>query len=45
MELRVWSLGFIPEGPSPYDWVPGFWATGIIVQVLGKYMILRYTDP
>ena len=23
----------------------GFWVVGIIVQVLGKYIIIRYLDP
>ena len=29
----------------PNNWVLGFWAIGMIVQVLGKYMIIRYLDP
>ena len=27
------------------DWVLGFWVIVIVVQVLGKYMIIRYLDP
>ena len=29
----------------PNNWVLGFWVIVIIVQVLGKYMIIRYLDP
>ena len=29
----------------PNTWVLGIWVIVIIVQVLGKYMILRYLDP
>ena len=29
----------------PNNWVPGFWAIVIIVQVVGRYMIIRYLDP
>ena len=28
----------------PKNWVLGFWVIVIIVQVLGKYMIIRYLD-
>ena len=29
----------------PNNKVPGFWVIGIMVQVLGKYMIIRHFDP
>ena len=29
----------------PNNWVLGMWAIVVIVQVLGKSMILRYLDP
>ena len=29
----------------PKNWVLGIWVIVIIVQVLGKYMIIRYLDP
>ena len=29
----------------PNNWVLGIWVILIIVQVLGKYMIIRYLDP
>ena len=29
----------------PNNWVLGFWVIVIIVQALGKYMIIRYLDP
>ena len=29
----------------PNNWVLGFWVIVIVVQVLGKYMIIRYLDP
>ena len=29
----------------PDNWLLRFWVIGIIVQVLGKYMIIRYLDP
>ena len=29
----------------PNDWVLGFWVIVIIVQAMGKYMIIRYLDP
>ena len=29
----------------PNNRVPGVWVIVIIVQVLGKYMIIRYLDP
>ena len=29
----------------PNNWVLGFFVIVIIVQVLGKYMIIRYLDP
>ena len=31
-----------PKGPNS---VLGFWVIVIVVQVLGKYMIIRYLDP
>ena len=27
------------------NWVLGFWVVVMLVQVLGKYMIIRYLDP
>ena len=29
----------------PNNWVLGIWAIVIIVQILGKYMIIGYLDP
>ena len=29
----------------PNIWVVGFWVIVIMVQVLGRYMIIRYLDP
>ena len=29
----------------PNNWVLGFWVIVITVQVLGKYMYIRYLDP
>ena len=29
----------------PNNWVLGIWVIVILVQVLGKYMIVRYLDP
>ena len=29
----------------PNNWLLGFWVKVIIVQVLGKYMIIGYLDP
>ena len=29
----------------PNNWVLGFWVIVIIVQVLGKYMIIKCLDP
>ena len=29
----------------PNNQVLGFWVVGIIVQVLGKYVIISYLDP
>ena len=29
----------------PHNQVLGFWVIVILVQVLGKYMIIRYLDP
>ena len=29
----------------PNNWVLGFWVIVIIVQVLGRYMIIGYLDP
>ena len=29
----------------PNNWVLEFWVIGIVVQALGKYMIIRYLDP
>ena len=27
------------------NWVLGFWVVVLVVQVLGKYMSIRYLDP
>ena len=37
------DLGFRVHVPN--NLVLGFWVIVIIVQVLGKYMIIRYLDP
>ena len=29
----------------PCNWVLGIWVIVIVVQVLGKYMIIKYLDP
>ena len=29
----------------PNSWVLGFWVIVVVVQVLGKYMIIGYLDP
>ena len=29
----------------PNIWVPGIWVIVIIIEVLGKYMIIGYLDP
>ena len=29
----------------PNNYVLGYWVTVVIIQVLGKYMIVRYLDP
>ena len=34
-----------PRVHVPNNLVLGFWVIVIIVQVLGKYMIIRYLDP
>ena len=35
----------VPRVQVPNNWVLGFWVIVIIVQVLGKFMIIRYLDP
>ena len=42
--------GSIQQAPTlrvhvPNNWVLRVWAIVIVVQVLGKYMIIRYLDP
>ena len=41
---RKWKLSE-PSSLSPKALGVGFWVILIIVQVLGKYMIIRYLDP
>ena len=44
----IWGLGIKGLGfrvPAPNNSVLGYWAIVIIVQVLGKYMIIGYLDP
>ena len=31
--------------PVPNNWVLRIWVIAIVVQVLGKYMIIGYLDP
>ena len=39
----IWGLGFRVQVPN--NWVFGTWVIVIIVQILGKYMIIGYLDP
>ena len=41
--MGFWGLGFRVHVPN--NLVLGIWVIGIIVQVLGKYMIIGYLDP
>ena len=43
MGFRDKVLGFRVQVPN--NWVLGFWVIVIMVQVLGKYMIIKYLDP
>ena len=42
---RPQALNPNPRGSMPNIWVLGIWVIVIIVQVLGKYMIIGYLDP
>ena len=39
----IWGLGFRVHVPS--NWVLRVLVIVVLVQVLGKYMIVRYVDP
>ena len=45
MEVRFGALGSPRGSKYPIIRYLGFGVIGIIVQVLGKYMIIRYLDP
>ena len=45
MYKGIWGLGFRFRVHVPNNLVLGIWVIVIIVQVLGKYMIIRYLDP
>ena len=47
METTILCKVMFPKGPCTQylGTVFGFWVIGIIVQVWGKYMIIRYLDP
>ena len=45
MHTRAAGLGNHLRVHVPNNWVLGCWVIGIVVQVLGKYMIIRYLDP
>ena len=43
--VYIEGLGLRFRVQVPNNVVLGFWVIVIIVQVLGKYMIIRYLDP
>ena len=43
IRLRIWPISLRVHVPN--NQVLGFWVIVIIVQVLGKYIIIGYLDP